>query len=89
MDIHYKEKDPKNTVAFLKNKLKTMNLQTEEACFNASVIGTNGKGVNKDYCMASAYAELFERFSNNFVNPVPDFRDNSSYSFRNFQMNNI
>lgn len=54
-----------------------MNLQTEEACFNASVIGTNsvrvvfkgtrigtnGKGVNKDYCMASAYAELFERFS--------------------------
>lgn len=98
MDIHYKEKDPKNTVAFLKNKLKTMNLQTEEACFNASVIGTNsvrvvfkgtrigtnGKGVNKDYCMASAYAELFERFSNNFVNPVPDFRDNSSYSFRKF-----
>jgi ribosomal protein S12 methylthiotransferase accessory factor YcaO len=26
---------------------------------------SNGKGMTKDFCLASAYAELFERFCNN------------------------
>ena len=28
------------------------------------VLGTNGKGTTKDYCLASAYGEMYERFCN-------------------------
>ncbi|MGN1342701.1 MAG: hypothetical protein ACI4VL_05775 [Bacilli bacterium] len=28
------------------------------------ILGTNGKGTTKDYCLASAFGELYERFCN-------------------------
>lgn len=97
-NTHYKERDPNDTVDILKNKLKKMWLQTEEilnkeskigtqslrVVFKGTDIGTNGKGVNKSYCLASAYAELFERYENNYINPYPDYRANSSFSFIRF-----
>lgn len=30
-------------------------------------IGTNGKGVTKEYALASAYAEFMERLQSNFL----------------------
>lgn len=93
--IHYKECSPYETVERLKSILKKMKIETEEILFNESKIGTNsirvvfkgtelgtnGKGVNKEYCLASAYAELFERYENDYINPFPDLRNKQNYDF--------
>lgn len=93
--IHYKECPPHETIERLKNTLKKMEIETEEILFNESKIGTNsirvvfkgtdlgtnGKGINKEYCLASAYAELFERYENDYINPFPDLRIKQNYNF--------
>jgi len=78
---HYKETDPVQTVARLKTILEEMQIKLEENWLPKSLIntyslrltvkgtniGTNGKGVAKEYALASAYAEFFERFQNNVI----------------------
>ena len=72
----YKEVAPEETVSKLKELLKKLEIEVEEAWSNESSVGTyslricikgtnmgqNGKGMTKEFAMASAYAEFFERF---------------------------
>lgn len=77
---HYKETSPENTVKTIKQILKGIGINVEETlqardfgCHSVRVvvkdtnIGTNGKGVSKDYATASAYAEFMERLENNIL----------------------
>lgn len=78
---HYKDIPPTETINQLKSVLKEMNIELEEnwvpknsvgtfslrLTIHGTNIGTNGKGVTKDYARASAYAEFFERFQNNIL----------------------
>lgn len=78
---HYKEVDPVNTVKRIKGILKNLDIEVEEYWLPKSKadtyslrltikgcsIGTNGKGWNKNYAMASAYAEFMERLQNGWL----------------------
>lgn len=78
---HYKEVNPIQTVTRLKAILEDMQIELEESWIPKSSIdtyslrltikgtklGTNGKGVTKEYALASAYAEFFERYQNNIL----------------------
>lgn len=75
----YKEELPQKTVKKIKDILNAMHIETEEQWVPVSEIGTyslrvnvkgtligsNGKGMTKDYASASAYAEFIERLQNN------------------------
>ncbi|WDV45522.1 YcaO-like family protein [Clostridiaceae bacterium M8S5] len=75
---HYKDVLPIKTINLLKNILKEMAIDIEERWLpvstvgtyslrinvKGSLVGTNGKGVSKEYALASAYAEFFERYQN-------------------------
>lgn len=88
MYAHFKEETPVNTVGRIKEILDEMGLETTEmsiknsrigtssmrVVFKGTNCGTNGKGVEFDYCKASAYAELMERYSNNYLNLHNDYR---------------
>lgn len=76
----YKDATPKETVKKLKKILKNMNIEVEEKWKNSSIgtyslrvcvkgtnIGQNGKGMTKEFAMASGYAEFFERLQNNLL----------------------
>lgn len=74
----YKEVTPQETVSYLKNILKKLGIEVEEKWSEESSVGTyslrivikgtdigqNGKGMTKEFAMASSYAEFFERFQN-------------------------
>lgn len=75
----YKETSPLLTVDKIKSILCSLGISTEEHWFETNEIGThslrinvkgttigsNGKGMTKDYARASAYAEFIERLQNN------------------------
>lgn len=75
----FKEVSPVQTVEKIQEILKKIEIEVEEVWFPDSVIGTsslrlnikgtligsNGKGTNRDYARASAYAEFLERLQNN------------------------
>lgn len=74
----YKEVEPEETVKRLKKLLKEMKIEVEEVWEKRSSVGTyslrvrikgtdigqNGKGMTKEFAMASGYAEFFERLQN-------------------------
>ena len=74
----YKEVSPEETVRKLKGLLKDLGIEVEERWIDESSVGTyslrvtvkgtnigqNGKGMTKEFAMASGYAEFFERFQN-------------------------
>ena len=74
----YKEVTPEETVKRLKELLKKIGIEVVETWSDESSVGTyslrvaikgtdigqNGKGMTKEFAMASAYAEFFERFQN-------------------------
>lgn len=74
----YKEVTPEETVKRLKKILEKMQIEVEEVwkeqssvgtyslrlCIKDTDLGQNGKGMTKEYAMASAYAEFFERLQN-------------------------
>ena len=74
----YKEVTPEETVKRLKELLKKIGIEVIEKWSDESSVGTyslrvaikgtdigqNGKGMTKEFAMASAYAEFFERFQN-------------------------
>ncbi len=82
--MHYKEDGPLETVKELKEILNKNNIETTEewqpessvgtwslrVVFKGTNLGANGKGVSKEYAMASAYAELFERYQNDMLGAV-------------------
>lgn len=91
--MHYKEKNPDQTVAYLKSILERLNVEIDEiwqdessigtyalrVVFKGTNIGTNGKGVSREYALASAYAEFFERYQNDLLGPRVYFKDNSIF----------
>ncbi len=74
----YKETTPDKTVKRIKEILKKHNVEVEEnwgkkssvgthslrVCIKGTNIGQNGKGMTKDYALASGYAEFLERYQN-------------------------
>ena len=74
----YKEVEPLETVNKLKGLLEKLGIEVEEKWSNESSVGTyslrlcikgtdigqNGKGMTKEFAMASGYAEFFERLQN-------------------------
>lgn len=74
----YKEVPPEETVERIKKILKQMEIDVEEVWGQASSVGTyslrvrikgtdmgqNGKGMTKEFAMASGYAEFLERLQN-------------------------
>lgn len=93
--MHFKETLPVETVARLKRILADINVQTEEqwqdessigtwalrVVLKGTNIGTNGKGVSKEFSLASAYAELFERYQNDLLGNVSNMGNETQYSF--------
>lgn len=93
--MHYKENTPVETVDKLKKILADINIETEEhwqeessigtwalrVVLKGTNIGTNGKGVTKEYSLASAYAELFERYQNDLLGNVSNMGNETQYSF--------
>lgn len=77
-EMRYKDESPDKTVARLKEILKKHGIRVEEnwkrkssvgtyslrLCIKGTNIGQNGKGMTKDFALASAYAEFFERYQN-------------------------
>ncbi|MFT4143483.1 MAG: YcaO-like family protein [Mobilitalea sp.] len=75
---HYKEDNPQNTVARIKGILANLGIKLHEEWVKTDTIntfslrvtientsiGSNGKGVTKEYAMASAYSEFMERYQN-------------------------
>lgn len=82
-EMHFKERNPQETVEYLQSILKKMDIAVEEQILPKSSIGTysmrvafhdtdlgsNGKGVSLEYMKASAYAEFLERIQNGHLNP--------------------
>lgn len=79
---HYKETTPEETVHKIRNILYDLKLFTadkwlsnnsRDLCHSLRVsggsggFGTNGKGVTREYALASAYAEFCERIQNNML----------------------
>ncbi len=94
---HYKDKKPEETVKFIKGILKSIGVDTEEKWTNDSIIdvyslrvniegtngiGANGKGISKEYALASAYSELMERLQNFALRGLVDLKE--VYKFRFF-----
>lgn len=78
---HYKERLPEETVTILKKILSDLGIAVVEEWKHEPVIdtyslrltiegteiGTNGKGITREYARASAYAEFFERLQNGLL----------------------
>lgn len=76
-----KDRAPEETLAFLKGKLEEIGIEVEEhsplpqwegcysnrIAFKGTDLGSNGKGTEPLYTLASGYAELFERMQNNLL----------------------
>lgn len=74
----YKETTPDKTVKRIKEILKKHHVEVEEnwgkkssvgtyslrVCIKGTNIGQNGKGMTKEYALASGYAEFLERYQN-------------------------
>ena len=77
----YKDAEPAETVKKLKNLLKELGIDVEEKwskessvgtfslriCIKGTDIGQNGKGMTREFAMASGYAEFFERMQNGML----------------------
>ena len=77
-DMRYKETSPDKTVKRIKEIFKKYKIEVEEnwtkkssvgtyslrLCVKGTNLGQNGKGMTKDFAMASAYAEFMERYQN-------------------------
>lgn len=80
-DMRYKETTPDKTVKRIKEILKRHNVEVEEnwtkkssvgtyslrLCIKGTNLGQNGKGMTKEFAMASAYAEFMERYQNGIL----------------------
>jgi len=81
MGFKYKDCLPEETISRIQQIFRTINLEVTELwqnesslhtfalrlVINGTNIGTNGKGITKEYARASAYAEFLERLQNNLL----------------------
>ncbi len=79
--MRYKETSPEKTVKRIKEILKSNNVEVEEnwtkkssvntyslrLCIKGTNLGQNGKGMTKEFALASAYAEFLERYQNGML----------------------
>jgi len=79
--MRYKETTPDKTVKRIKEILKKNKIEVEEnwtkkssvdtyslrLCIKGTNLGQNGKGMTKDFALASAYAEFLERYQNGIL----------------------
>lgn len=80
--IHFKECKPEDTIERIRKILNDFHIEVEESfqqrdetintyssrvTLKNTTIGTNGKGISREYCQASAYAEFMERLQNNII----------------------
>ena len=91
-EMRYKETSPEKTVKRIKEILKKYGVEVEEnwtkkssvgtyslrLCIKGTNLGQNGKGMTKEFAMASAYAEFMERYQNGILvfrqeKPTPEF----------------
>lgn len=99
MDCHYKEKNPVETVAFIRDILKDADIKVEDifpdydvegtyslrTVIKGTTVGQNGKGVSKEYALASAYAEFMERLQNDYLFQFNYSKETNEYlGFYNF-----
>lgn len=77
-EMRYKETSPEKTVKRIKEIFKKNKIEVEEnwskkssvgtyslrLCVKGTNLGQNGKGMTKEFAMASAYAEFLERYQN-------------------------
>jgi ribosomal protein S12 methylthiotransferase accessory factor len=97
----YKEAKPGETIDKLIGILKDLGIEMEEKwlpdnnlgtyslriTIKGTEIGTNGKGMSKEYARASAYAEFFERLQNVKLQPNATFYNllrNNNFDFQLF-----
>lgn len=94
---HYKDRNPEETVEYIQEILRDMGIETTEiwdhsneintcslrVVIKGSNLGSNGKGINKAYARASAYAELMERYQNMWLARSPHLWENK-YAFEYF-----
>lgn len=90
--MHYKAKNPVETVEYIIGILKEYGIEVEEDWQEESFantfslrltvkgtnIGTNGKGMTREYARASAYAEFMERLQNNLLSIYPRTRQSEN-----------
>lgn len=90
----YKETTPDKTVKRIKEILKKHKIEIEEnwgkkskvgtyslrVCIKGTNIGQNGKGMTKEYAMASGYAEFLERYQNGMFVFRPE-KESQEYPF--------
>lgn len=93
--MHFKETTPEKTVEKLKEILKELDIPIVEQWQEASCVdtyslrieientdvGTNGKGMTREYALASAYAEFFERFQNGLLCNSMSLNKDSKHTF--------
>ena len=93
---HYKDKMPSETIKKIRDILQSLGIEIEEMWVPESTvktysvrimikgtqIGTNGKGINRDYALASAYGEFMERLQNKALGlPTYNFKKNNGFYF--------
>lgn len=81
----FKEKAPLDTIEQIKSFFNSLNIETKEewaaeneigtyslrlSLKGAPGIGANGKGMTREYALASAYAEFMERLQNMRMSPI-------------------
>ncbi len=79
--LHFKATTPENTIEKLQGILRELDIRVVEdfiegndfgisslrLSIEGSEVGTNGKGINREFARASAYAEFFERLQNGLI----------------------
>lgn len=87
--MHFKDAPTIETITKIKSILNSLKIDLYEEwqkesslgtwCVRVTVagtpFGTNGKGVTKEYCTASAYAEFLERLQNNMLGTYIPIKD--------------
>lgn len=98
-ETHYKDRTPEMTISNIKEILEDLGIETEEhwvkeneiGTFSLRVVikgtdnGTNGKGVTREYALASAYAEFVERLQNGMLTFSNKFMEDSFYKSEYFR----
>lgn len=97
-DADFKDERPLKTVEKIKGILKNYGIETEERWMDSGVpycyslritvsgttFGTNGKGLTKEFALASGYGELMERLQLGYVGSVEVQKD-GNYSVNDSQ----
>lgn len=95
-NTHFKDTSPSKTISNLQKKIKDLGIILAEHWNDESSIntfslrlslvddisvGVNGKGVTKEYALASAYGEFFERLQNGALTNLLNFSDDFNFKY--------